>query len=125
MENKFTDIKWYGRSTSGISKWTVYADSITDLMNQLFDKELISYDDYDNARLKKIGKERDDFEDYDTLDKAIADVTLTNEEKVQFILEQNGNAYYQDFYVRGEDGDWMENYIEVQVDWNNGTYIEL
>ncbi|MCW6681626.1 hypothetical protein NHG29_01935 [Aerococcaceae bacterium NML160702] len=125
MENKFTYIKWYGRSTSGISKWTVYADSITDLMNQLFDKNLIHYDDYDDEILKKAGKSRDDFEDYDEIQKVVDNVILTDEENVTFILEQKGNAYYQHFYVQSESGEWLEDDIEVQVDWNNGTYIEL
>ena len=111
-------IKWTGRDTRGICKWTVEATSMIDLYNQLVDKGVISRVDGDPYVMAKVEKEiekshkwkdyrdfeeqifNDDPEDdpmkvYNSLLSEMED--LTDDEIMQVILKENGNAYYQTF----------------------------
>ena len=122
-----TQIEWNGRDTSGTSNWKIESNNIDELMEQLLNKGLIHYDNLENELLSKAGKCQDDFEEYEEMCNFIDElnITLTNKEKVQFIKEQNGNAYYQDFSVKSDvfDNSYYEEYTEAQINWNDMTFF--
>lgn len=101
-------IYWSGKSTNGICKWKVEANSFIELFNELMDKEVINDPDedvYDGAVLKKYGKTFDDKEflnedgdlDYNKIQSFTESHALTDEELWILIATRNGNAYYQTF----------------------------
>ena len=113
-------IKWAGKDTRNVCKWTVEATSMIDLYNQLVSKGIISIvngDPYDIAKVEKEIKKSNKWKHYNEFEESIFNdenindpceyynnllsemEDLTDDEIMQVILNENGNAYYQTFDI--------------------------
>jgi len=95
-----------GTDTQKRIKYNAEGKTAIDLYNNLVSKDIISIvdgDPYEEAQLKKAKLTHDDFKDEDgelDCDKlnewlSYGERNLTDEEILEVIAEQNGNAYYQ------------------------------
>lgn len=104
-----------GTDTSGRIHYKAEGNTLLELYNDLERQNIITtsdYDPYEKAVMKKYNKTWDDFMDedgyenhdlfvkwYDTVD------GLTDNEILEMIGEENGNAYYQTIYKYNDETD--------------------
>lgn len=97
-------IKWEGRDTRGLHRWIAYANDYRSLWETLVDARVMHLEDFDEKVLAKSGLSIYDELDEETYESAM-EIGLDEEEYRELIEESIGNAYYQKFYINGEDED--------------------
>lgn len=105
-------IRWEGTNTSGSITWIYGADTLEELYNKLVEADIISVvdtDPYMDYMLYKVGLSMNDcpkelYDDWEDVVKWFEEKTksveMTDFDWWDLILSQDGNAYYQKFYLK-------------------------
>lgn len=102
-------IKWKGHDTGSLIIWKCSANSMKELYEKLVDMDVISIVDYnpwERAVMEKAGRKEEDFYDednnytfYEWYERTCGKYDLTEDEYEALIIEEKGNAYYQEIYT--------------------------